>query len=157
MRRLILLAIGFVILGSSMSSAVALKDCSKGTTNARLACMQKNTVLLNSSYQMVTAKHRKEIADLKARVTVLTRKLEAADLSNVVHKADISDVIRKADLSNVVRRDQPFKLGFDKNRCLIGPSGVSGLLVGPSPQIIDAQVLTLLIDCNSAPQMFFYP
>ncbi len=50
------------------ANAVDLVDCSKGGTKVRLACLQKNVILLNSSYQTVTAELRSEVADLKKQI-----------------------------------------------------------------------------------------
>jgi hypothetical protein len=132
----ILLAAALLIGMTPVANAVGLKDCSKGTTGQRLACLQANTVLLNSSYQTVAAELRQEAADLKKKL---------GDLQKTV------DAIKMPDLSNVVRWNDSFKLGFDVNRCLTYPTGVNGIVAGPNPPIIQAQTLVLLQECPVDP------
>lgn len=63
-----LLGITVFAIGAALAApakAVDLADCSKGATRARLTCLQKNIVLLNSSYQTVAAELRAAVADLK--------------------------------------------------------------------------------------------
>ena len=139
MRKAALLAAGLIMSGAPPANAVDLKDCSKGTTDQRLTCLQANTVLLNKSYETVITELRQNAVDLKKAVADLQEKL---------------DKIKIPDLSNVVRRNDTVKLGFDQSRCLSYPSGVRGVVMGSDP-LIQAQLLLLLQDCNGSPQLTF--
>ena len=126
--RYALLATALFLGATSIANAVQLKDCSKGTTNQRLACLQGNIGTLNTAYEATTG----QLADLKKQV----------------------DAIKPPDLSNVVRRTDSFKLGFDSARCLSFASGEGGELAGSNPPI-KAQLLMLLQDCGGSPSLSF--
>jgi hypothetical protein len=148
MRNVALLSLTMFILVTGKSAhAVELQDCSKGTTKARLDCLQANTVLLNSSYQTVAAELRKSVADLRTQIGGLNQKL--VDLNA---KVDAIKLPPPPDLSGVVRRGQSFKLGFDRDRCLSFATGVTGNLAGPDKPI-PAQLLMLLQDCGGSPPL----
>ena len=148
MHKVILLPLTVLALVAGQSAhAVGLHDCSKGTTETRLACMQTNTILLNSSYQTVAGELRKAVGDLQTRIIDLNKKL--TDLNKKVDEIKTPPL---PDLSGFVRRDQPLRLGFDQNRCLSYATGVSGAVVGPNPPI-QAQLLMLLQDCSGSPAL----
>jgi len=137
-KAVLLFAAGLMLGATSIANAVDLKDCSKGTTNQRLACQEANTVLLNSSYQTVAAELRQAVADL-------TQKYK--DLKSQV------DAMKPPDLSKFVAKDQPIKLGID-NRCLAATSGESGQIPASPP--FDVNLLVIFQDCPHAPAWSFH-
>jgi hypothetical protein len=134
------LAAGLAVLSIHAAHAVELTDCHKGGTNARLNCLEKDIVLLNSSFQINIAALKQENVDLKQQVDDLKKKVDAIPIP---------------DLSNVVRRGDTFKLGFvNQNRCLSYPTGESGGVAGTSPAI-PVDLLALQGDCSGSPSLQF--
>jgi hypothetical protein len=72
MRSSILLALGLIITAIPTARAVTLQDCSQGTTEKRIACLQADIVLLNSSHEAVATELRNAITDLTTKVGTLT-------------------------------------------------------------------------------------
>lgn len=67
MRKSILLAACLFVSAAQSAHAVQLKDCSQGALEKRVACLQENIVLLNSSHEAVAAELRKAVAALATK------------------------------------------------------------------------------------------
>ena len=145
MRKTLLFTLPLLALvGAQSALAVDLKDCSKGTTKTRLACLQSNIVLLNSSYQTVAAELRKDVSDLQNQVATLTDKV-----NKLPPPPNLDDYVKKADIADVVRKGKPVRIGpVDSERCLDVMSGESGSVPVQPPLDIN-RFAGLRPDCNS--------
>jgi hypothetical protein len=126
--------VAIIAVAPQYAHAVDLQDCSMGTTDKRLTCLQQNIVLLNSSYQQVVTELRSSIADLQTKVAAIPK---------------------PPDLSVFVRKDQTIKLGFDNNHCLSWFAGESGVIPA-NPKPIQIQTLVGFQDCGGAPPWSFH-
>jgi len=88
------------LAGALPAQAVDLKDCSRGGTRTRLACLDANIRLLNSSHQTVAAEVRGAVTELRAAVS---------ELKGAVSELKGSDAELKAADAELRRTDTELK------------------------------------------------
>ena len=88
------------LAGALPAQAVDLKDCSRGGTRTRIACLDANIRLLNSSHQTVAAEVRGAVTELRAAVS---------ELKGAVSELKGSDAELKATDAELKRTDAELK------------------------------------------------
>ncbi len=134
-----------LICGTASAGAADLQSCKQGSTKHRLACLEQNIIVLNSSYEKVATELRQAVVDINKKIG---KTGEAGTLRGDLDKLTES-MNNLPPLDQLVQKNSTVKLSFSEGQCIVPPTGMDGALTTSTNKTVAAQTLTLLQACGA--------